>query len=66
MMYKCRWCGEIFEEPRVQYEHQGYCGSEAAWERWSVCPYCGDAGYEEYNEDEEYDEDEEEDEEVDM
>lgn len=49
-MYKCKNCGRTFDEPRLQYEDQGYYGSAPAFERWTVCPYCGEAGYEEYHE----------------
>lgn len=59
MTYRCKECGEIFDEPMIVRNNQG-CTSAGAimWETFCVCPNCGEGSYEEYNEDEEYDEDE--------
>ena len=55
-MYICRNCGEIFDEPRVYYEHHGF--TDGLYERQSCCPCCG-GDYSEFVEetDEEVDED---------
>lgn len=50
--YICHNCGEIFDEPRVYYEHHGF--TDGLYERQSCCPCCG-GDYKEY--DEEVDED---------
>lgn len=39
MMYICKTCGEVFEEPRIIYEPHSY-GEGSAYERWAVCPHC--------------------------
>ena len=45
--YKCRCCGEIFDEPHVYYESHGF--TDGLYERQSCCPCCG-GDYEEYDE----------------
>ena len=42
MMYKCRECGNLFEEGEqaVWYENQGECHGVTAMERFSGCPIC--------------------------
>ena len=47
-MYKCRHCGEVFDEPRVYQEFHGFNDHP---ETWSCCPYCG-GDYEELLEEE--------------
>ena len=44
--YKCRCCGEIFDEPRVFREYHGF---EDFPEIQSCCPFCG-GDYAEYDE----------------
>lgn len=51
--YKCKCCGEIFDEPRVYLETHGF--TDGFYETWSCCPYCG-GDFEEYDEDEEVEE----------
>lgn len=55
--YKCRNCGEVFDEPRVYVETHGF--TDGLYEHMSCCPYCG-GDYEPYEveeTDEEVDED---------
>ena len=43
--YVCHECGEEFDEP---YEYEERHGLEyGPFEKWSVCPCCGNPGYEE-------------------
>lgn len=51
MEYICEECGERFEEPHTYEERHGF--THGPFERWSVCPYCGDPGYRELTYDEE-------------
>lgn len=37
-MYKCKNCGEVFDEPRVYKEYHGF---DNLPEIWSCCPCCG-------------------------
>jgi formylmethanofuran dehydrogenase subunit E len=41
-MFICLECNEVFEEPKVVYEHHPY-GMTYATEEWRVCPHCGDS-----------------------
>ena len=41
--YKCRMCGAEFDEPHVFFEHHGF--TSGPYEKWSVCPECGDTDY---------------------
>lgn len=50
--YKCRCCGEVFDEPRVYVETHGF--TDGLYETWSCCPYCG-GDYEDYDPDGEVD-----------
>ena len=52
-MYKCRCCGEVFDEPRVVRESHGF--HDVFYETFYVCPNCG-GDYDEYDK-EEVDED---------
>lgn len=50
-MYKCNDCGATFDEPKVVYERHGLdC---PPYERWDVCPRCGENSFDEIEEDEE-------------
>ena len=42
MMYRCKNCGNLFEEGEqaVWYENQGECHGVTAMERFSGCPIC--------------------------
>lgn len=44
-MYKCEYCGGEFEEPEIYYEKHGL--SQGPYEKWAVCPYCGETDYKE-------------------
>ena len=63
MTYKCRECGEEFDEPYRWVEMHGFTWGPG--EYWSACPHCGSCDYDERciveaeleNEDEEVDED---------
>lgn len=48
--YKCKDCGEVFDEPQEYVERHGFDDGFA--ERWSCCPYCG-GSYAEVEDDEE-------------
>ena len=48
-MYICNNCEEVFEKPKIYYEHHPY-GMGYAEERWVVCPHCGEADFEEAKE----------------
>ena len=53
--YKCLSCGYEFDTPEVYYERHGF--TDGLYERWSVCPNCGEADYtDEWDDDEEEDE----------
>lgn len=41
-MYRCIECEREFPEPVIKEERIG-----EGWERWTVCPYCGEPGMEE-------------------
>lgn len=45
--YKCKCCGEVFDEPRVVRESHGF--NDGFYETLHVCPYCG-GDYADYNE----------------
>ena len=38
-MYKCKQCGEVFDEPQVYYESHGF--TDGLYETQSCCPCCG-------------------------
>ena len=48
-MYICNECKEVFEEYEVVYEALPY-GMGSAYEKWCVCPYCGDTDFDEAEE----------------
>lgn len=43
--YKCRECGEYFDEPHRWVERHGF--DYGPFEHWSACPYCGSCDYDE-------------------
>lgn len=45
--YKCRCCGEVFDEPQRYVETHGF--PDGLYETWSCCPCCG-GDYVEYEE----------------
>lgn len=51
--YKCKNCGEVFDDPREYVETHGF--TDGLYERFSCCPNCG-GDYEELEETEEDDE----------
>ena len=48
-MYICNECKEVFEEYDVLYQPLPY-GMGSAYEKWHICPYCGDNDFEEAEE----------------
>lgn len=42
-MYKCRECGEYFDEPREWVETHGF--GHGPFESWSACPHCDSCDY---------------------
>lgn len=59
-MYKCNECGCVFEDPKVVVETHGF--KFPPYEKFSVCPRCGDGDYDSYYGDEEEEDEEDEDE----
>lgn len=45
MKYICTDCGATFDEPHEYEERHGF--THGPFEKWSVCPYCGNPRYEE-------------------
>lgn len=43
--FKCRECGEYFDEPHTYVETHGF--THGPFERFSECPYCGSGDYDE-------------------
>ena len=43
--YKCRECGEYFDEPHCWVEMHGFTWGPG--EHWSACPHCGSCDYDE-------------------
>lgn len=41
--YRCRDCGEYFDEPHHWVERHGF--TDGLYENWSACPYCGSCDY---------------------
>lgn len=41
-MFICNECGEVFEEPKVFEETHGL--DTPPYEKWYLCPHCGDTG----------------------
>lgn len=41
--YRCRDCGEYFDEPHRYWETHGF--TDGRYESWSECPYCGSPDY---------------------
>lgn len=46
-MYKCRNCGEVFDEPKTIHECVGEFWGASAYEDWAVCPCCGEENFDE-------------------
>ena len=63
-MFKCRCCGEIFEEPHIRrYREAREFWGMSCYEEFveETCPECGSEDFREYDEDEEeYDDEEDE------
>ena len=53
--YKCRCCGEVFNEPHTYYESHGF--TDGRYELQSCCPCCG-GDYEEFFDLDEFDDEE--------
>lgn len=49
-MYRCNYCKQEFDEPDT---HREYHSEVDCSEYWECCPYCGEANFEEVNEEEE-------------
>lgn len=45
-MYKCRDCGEYFDEPKIYYEKYEFWGTPVA-EAFYVCPCCEGSDFDE-------------------
>lgn len=43
--FKCRECGEYFDEPHRWVERHGF--DYGPFEHWSACPYCDSCDYDE-------------------
>ena len=43
MTYKCRECGEEFDEPYRWVETHGF--TDGLYENWSCCPHCKSTDY---------------------
>lgn len=43
MIYKCRDCGEEFDEPYCWVETHGF--TDGLYEHWSACPNCKSTDY---------------------
>lgn len=41
--YRCRDCGEYFDEPHRWVETHGF--TDGPYENWSACPCCGSCDY---------------------
>ena len=44
-MYRCEWCGAVFEQPAERVYRENMDG-ENGWYTWhmAVCPYCFEEG----------------------
>ena len=59
MLFRCDWCGEIFDEPDTRRVTENLDGENGWWTYTEAyCPRCGNQEFGEITED--YDEDEEE------
>lgn len=45
MSYKCRDCGNIFDECDCYKENMGECHGSIAYETFAVCPCCGSSDF---------------------
>lgn len=58
-MFRCDWCGELFDEPDTRCVTENLDGENGWWTHTEeYCPHCGSQDFEEYAEidDEEDDE----------
>lgn len=59
MLFRCEWCGEIFNEPDTRSVTENLDGENGWWTHTEAyCPYCGSQDIEEYAEIDEEDDDE--------
>lgn len=61
-MFKCKYCGAIFEEPHIRtYKESREFWGMPCYEEFveETCPECGDYDFDEYDEDEEEEDEEE-------
>ena len=57
-MYRCSWCGELFEEPVTRSFKENLDGENGWWTYTEeICPSCGSQEIEEAAEDDEEPED---------
>jgi hypothetical protein len=42
-MYRCKWCGSVFCEPKIVYERHGL---DWGAEEREVCPFCNEDRFE--------------------
>lgn len=58
-MFRCDWCGELFNEPDTRRVTENLDGENGWWTHTEeYCPYCGSQDFEEYAEIDDEDEDE--------
>ena len=53
-MYKCNYCDRYFDEPAV---HTEYHSEVNHCEHWYCCPHCGEASFDEVEDEEDGEED---------
>ena len=59
MLFRCDWCGELFNEPDTRRVTENLDGENGWWTHTEeYCPYCGSQDFEEYAEIDDEDEDE--------
>lgn len=57
-MFRCDWCGELFNEPNTRRVTENLDGENGWWTHTEeYCPYCGSQDFEEYAEIDDEDED---------
>lgn len=55
-MYRCNWCGELFDEPVTRSFTENLDGENGWWTYTEeICPNCGSQDFEEAAEDDEED-----------
>ena len=55
-MYKCKSCGEIFDEPVTKSCYLAEAWGRSIYEDYDTCPCCGSDDFDEYNEEDDEDE----------